>query len=244
MDDLEFRRRIMSDPKARDEDIIDAITSNEHNTKFVDDVLNLDARIEQAMRVDVPDDLADKILFNQSNDDNVVRARFSKAFAKKSFAIAASVAFAAGVLVGQLNWSANLIPAAHASLADTAVQHVIDESPFTNQLDEQVNSTQINAKLTPFSYQFSESFPYHVYYLNHCGFGEANALHMVFEGEKGRITLFITNISSEHTLNFNEQQMSGAIVPIGNASMILVGESDEDVSEVAKQLSSIIIPMS
>ncbi|MFA0698701.1 DUF3379 family protein, partial [Vibrio sp. 10N.222.49.C9] len=111
-------------------------------------------------------------------------------------------------------------------------------------LDEQVDSSQINTKLTPFAYQFSESFPYHVYYLNHCGFGESNALHMVFQGEKGRITLFITNISSDHAVNFSEKQMSGTVVPIGTASMILVGESDEDVASVAERLASIITPIS
>ncbi|ANO33266.1 chemotaxis protein [Vibrio breoganii] len=240
MDDLEFRRRIMSDPKARDEDLLSAIANSDSNAKFADDVLNLDARIEQAMRVDVPESLADKILFNQSTEDNVVRP----SFAKRSLAVAASVAFAAGIMIGQLNWSANIVPVAHASLADEAIHHVIAESPFTDKLDEQVDSNQINTKLTPFAYQFSESFPYHVYYLNHCGFGESNALHMVFQGEKGRITLFITNISSDHAVNFSENQMSGTVVPIGSASMILVGESDEDVASVAKRLSSIITPIS
>ncbi|PMG07122.1 chemotaxis protein [Vibrio breoganii] len=240
MDDLEFRRRIMSDPKARDEDLLSAIANSDSNAKFADDVLNLDARIEQAMRVDVPESLADKILFNQSTEDNVVRP----SFAKRSLAVAASVAFAAGIMIGQLNWSANIVPVAHASLADEAMQHVITESPFTDNLDEQVNSSQINTKLTPFAYQFSESFPYHVYYLNHCGFGESNALHMVFQGEKGRITLFITNISSDHAVNFSEKQMSGTVVPIGTASMILVGDSDEDVASVAERLASIITPIS
>ncbi|GEA52608.1 chemotaxis protein [Vibrio inusitatus NBRC 102082] len=240
MDDLEFRRRIMSDPKARDEDLLSAIANNDSNAKFVDDVLNLDARIEQAMRIDVPESLADKILFNQSSEDNVVRPNF----AKRSLAVAASVAFAAGIMIGQLNWSANIVPTAHASLTDEAIQHVIIESPFTDKLDEQVDSNQINTKLSPFAYQFSETFPYHVYYLNHCGFGESNALHMVFQGEKGRITLFITNISSDHAVNFSEKQMSGTVVPIGTASMILVGDSDEDVASVAKRLASIITPVS
>ncbi|GAD78911.1 DUF3379 domain-containing protein [Vibrio ezurae] len=240
MDDLEFRRRIMSDPKARDEELLNAIASSEQNAKFTDDVLNLDARIEQAMRVDVPDNLADKILFNQSSEGNVIRPTF----AKRSLAVAASVAFAVGILVGQLNWSPALVSNAHASLADTAIKHVIDERSFTDHLDEQVKSSQINAKLTPFAYQFSESFPYHVYYLNHCGFGGSNALHMVFQGEKGRITLFITNVSSDHLVNFNENKLSGTVMPIGSASMILVGEQGENVTNIAKQLSEIIKPLS
>ncbi|CAM2795573.1 DUF3379 domain-containing protein [Vibrio rarus] len=239
MDDLEFRRRIMSDPKARDEALLQAIAKGDHHAKFADDVLNLDARIEQAMRVEVPDNLADKILFNQSSK----KEANPPSLYKRSFAIAASVAFAIGILVGSFNLSPSLVPSAHASLADTAIQHVIAEQPFTSTLDEQVKSSQINTKLTPFSYQFSESFPYHVYYLNHCGFGDSNALHMVFQGEKDRVTLFITNVSSDHSLNFNEQKMSGTVTPIGQASMILVGSEDEDISKIAQRLTKIIKPV-
>ncbi|MDG3396194.1 DUF3379 family protein, partial [Vibrio parahaemolyticus] len=58
MDDLEFRRRILSDPKQKDEEILQALAASDANSKFVDDVLDLDAKIKQAMNVDVPEDLA------------------------------------------------------------------------------------------------------------------------------------------------------------------------------------------
>lgn len=237
MDDLEFRRRILSEPKYRDSEINDVINLSEANSKFADEILSLDAQIEQAMKVDVPDDLADRILFKQNAQSE------SKSFTKQMLAMAASVAFAAGVLIGQINWAPLVVSPAYASLADTAVQHVIDESPFTNRLDEKVTSKQVNAKLQPFAYEFSESFPYHVYYLNHCGFGNSNALHMVFQGEKGRITMFVTNIKSDHAVDFNEDNMSGTVIPIENSSMILVGEKDENISKIASNLSSIIKPI-
>ncbi len=60
MDELEFRRRVMSDPKARDPELLEATKTSEANAKYLDDILGLDARIEQAMKVDVPDDLADR----------------------------------------------------------------------------------------------------------------------------------------------------------------------------------------
>ncbi|WP_261815575.1 DUF3379 domain-containing protein [Vibrio gallicus] len=238
MDDLEFRRRIMSDPKARDKELIAAITDNKNNARFTDDVLSLDARIEQAMRIDAPDNLADKIIFQQSSVKKATRP----SLVKRSFALAASIAFAFGVLIGQLNWTPNIVPHAHASLADTAIQHVIEERPFTDKLDEEVSSQQINAKLTPFTYRFTETFPYHVYYLNHCSFGTSHALHMEFQGEKGRITLFITNISAENPINFSEKGMTGSLIPLADASMILVGQNGENVEQIAQRLSQIIKP--
>ncbi len=237
MDDLEFRRRILSEPKFRDNEIHDTINLSEANSKFADEVLSLDAQIEQAMKVDVPDELADRILFSQNAQKE------TKSFTKQMVAMAASVAFAAGILIGQINWAPLLVSPAYASLVNTAMKHVVDETPFIEKLDERVSSTQINAKLQPFTYEFTESFPYHVFYLNHCGFGESNALHMVFQGKEGRVTLFITNILSSQAIDFNKNGMTGVVIPIDNASMILVGQSAENVQEIASRLSTIIKPI-
>ncbi|WP_413284853.1 DUF3379 family protein [Vibrio sp. MA40-2] len=234
MDELEFRRQILSEPKFRNQEISDSIQYAKANQKFADDVLDLDAKIEQAMKIDVPDDLADRILFNQSTVNQ------KKSFTKQMLAMAASVAFAAGLIVGQINWTPLLVGSAHASLADTAVEHVIHEYPFVNNLDEQVSSEQINAKLRPFAYQFTEEFPYHVYYLNHCGFGKSNALHVIFQGDKGKVTLFITNKTSEQAVDFEKDGMSGKVIPISEASVILVGEEGENIPKIAANLTSII----
>ncbi|KJY66544.1 chemotaxis protein [Vibrio coralliilyticus] len=242
MDELEFRRRIMSDPKDRDSDILEAMKSNDANGKFADDILDLDAQIAKAMNVDVPEDLADRILFNQtsSTESNVVRPNF----AKRAMAMAASIAFVFGLLVGQVNWGNIVVSPAQASLADTAIKHVIDEKPFVQNLDENVASSQINAKMMPFDHQLGENFPYHVYYLNHCGFGKSNALHMVFQGKKGKVTLFLTGIASDKTVDFEEKGMAGVVEPVGQTSLILVGEEGEDVAKIAENLMTIIKPMS
>ncbi|ANW23536.1 chemotaxis protein [Vibrio coralliilyticus] len=242
MDELEFRRRIMSDPKDRDSDILEAMKSNDANGKFADDILDLDAQIAKAMNVDVPEDLADRILFNQtsSTESNVVRPNF----AKRAMAMAASIAFVFGLLVGQVNWGNIVVSPAQASLADTAIKHVIDEKPFVEHLDENVASSQINAKMMPFDHQLGENFPYHVYYLNHCGFGKSNALHMVFQGKKGKVTLFLTGIASDKTVDFEEKGMAGVVEPVGQTSLILVGEEGEDVAKIAENLMTIIKPMS
>lgn len=136
-----------------------------------------------------------------------------------------------------------IVPPAQANIADTAIKHVLDEKPFVDKLDEQVQSSQINAKMIPFAYQLSERFPYHVYYLNHCGFGKSNALHMVFQGEVGKVTLFLAGVASAKAEDFVQDEMSGVIEPIGNTSMILVGDKGENVSKIADQIVKIIKPM-
>lgn len=241
MDDLELRRRIMSDPKNKESDSELTREQCELNAKFIDDILKLDNQIEQAMKVDVPDGLADRILFNQSAE--IEETPFTRSVMKRTMALAASVAFAAGLLVGQINWTPLVISPAHASLADTAMQHVVDESPFINPLDEKVSSKQINMKLKPFDFAFTDNFPYQVYYLNHCGFGDSNAMHMVFQGEKGRVTMFVTRVDSDSTQSFQKNGMNGTITPLEGASMVLVGEAGEDVAKIAEVLMPIIKPI-
>lgn len=242
MDDLEFRRRILSDPKTRDEAMLQAIRHHEANSKFTDDVLELDAKIKRAMQVDVPEGLADKVLFKQSalaNDEKPLHAHF----VRKAMAMAASVAFTAGLLIGQINWGNLLVAPAQATLVDTAIEHVIAESGFVKTIDEQVTSIQINAKLSPLAFHFDQAFPYHVYYLNHCGFGQSNALHMIFRGEKGKITLFIAPIQSDSEINFAKEGMSGIIVPVGDASLILVAEPGEETQKFADKIAPMIKPI-
>ncbi|MFA0158325.1 DUF3379 domain-containing protein [Vibrio sp. 10N.261.46.A3] len=242
MDDLEFRRRVLSEPKQRTQDIVDAAANSETNSNFLDDVLALDKQIHSAMNVDVPDDLADRILFNQtsSEESKVVRPTF----ARRAMAMAASVAFVAGLLVGQVNWGNAFVSPAQASLVDTAMKHVVDEKSFVSNIDEQVTSQQINAKMNPFAFQFDDAFPYHVYYLNHCGFGKSNAVHMVFQGAKGKVTLFLTGIPTDKPIDFDEKGMSGSVTPVDGSSLILVGENGEDVSKIAEKLTKMIKPMS
>lgn len=242
MDDLEFRRRILSDPKHKDEEIRQALADNSSNQKFVEDVLDLDDKIRQAMNIEVPEDLADKILFNLTSnavEDKVIK----QSFARKAMALAASVAFTAGLLVGQVNWGKIFVTPAQATLADTAIEHILHEEPFVRHLDEDVPSGFINAKLAPMQFQFNNNFPYHVYYLNHCGFGESNAVHMVFRGTKGKVTLFITGIPSEKTIDFDKNGLSGIIQPINAASLILVGQRGEDMHALARELTRLIQPM-
>lgn len=238
MDDLEFRRRILAEPKCRDQQITNAIRNSETNNRFAEDILELDKQIEQAFQVDVPDDLADKILFNQASQSG------GKRLSQKALALAASLAFTAGILVGQLNWRPLLGNPAYATLADTAIEHINNEAAFINTLDEQVAESQINAKLLPFAYQFVGTLPYHVYYLNHCGFADNNALHMVFQGNKGKVTLFVTNIKTDKQTTFSQKNLTGIVVPIDNTSMILVGEQGENIAEIADVLKAMIQPSS
>ena len=56
MDDLEFRRRLLADPFDNSQDMAEARNASITNRKLSDELQQLDSKLEQAMKVDVPDD--------------------------------------------------------------------------------------------------------------------------------------------------------------------------------------------
>lgn len=239
MDDLDFRRRLFSDPKQRDEDVLNAISSSESNAKFAEDMLAFDAELKQAMTVDVPDDLADKILFSQNT---IKKKPVWNTWRKPSLSLAASVAFFVGVMAGQINWSNALLPEVQASIPQTAIEHVMAEKAFVGTIDERANDQQLQAKVKPLNYEIAGAFPYHIYYINHCAFGKSNAVHMIYQGDKGKVTLFFVPQTTQ-TQAFSDQGMDGYVYSMNGASIILVGQPGEDLSAMAKRIGAMMSPM-
>ncbi|PSW18832.1 DUF3379 domain-containing protein [Photobacterium sanctipauli] len=234
MDDLEFRRRLLADPNDNSQEMIAARNASVTNRKLSDELLQLDSKLEQALKVDVPDDLADRILFHQSGQTakkpNKTRVHL---------ALAASVAFAFGVFTGQFN---NIVGTTQhtdyqAELAQTALEHIYHEAPFIEGINESVSLRQVNAKLTPFGPKLT-GLPGHVYYINHCGFGNKNALHMVMGTDQGKVTVFIVPENSPQMTPFGDDSMQGVVMPIKDASLIVVGENGQDVTPIAKSLEA------
>lgn len=132
-----------------------------------------------------------------------------------------------------------LISPAQASLSNMAVQHVIHEEGFVNRLDEQADMQQINAKMRPFAYKMEGDFPYHVYYLNHCGLVKTMPYIWYFKVKRQSNSVF-TPIHSAQSSLFKQDGMAGIIEPVGNASLILVGEKDENLNNIANKLMPMI----
>ncbi|WP_153446613.1 DUF3379 family protein [Vibrio algicola] len=235
MDDLEFRRRLLSDPHDRSDEILQKILDDQQNRQYVEGLLNLDSKIEQAFHVDVPDDLADKIIFAHSPAKKQVN------MSSRMFALAASLIFAIGLGVGQINWGNVLVSPAHASLENMAMHHIEHGEQFISGINEGNSEQEVNAKLSVYSYRLSSDFPYHIYYLNHCGFSATqHALHMVFAGQHGRVTAFVTKIHSDKKIDFTQQGMKGQIIPLEKGSLVLIGSKQENIDALSQTITPLL----
>ncbi|QUJ66665.1 DUF3379 domain-containing protein [Photobacterium sp. GJ3] len=228
MDDLEFRRRILADPKDRSLAMCAAKNSSVTNRKLHNELQQLDSKLAAVMKVDVPEDLADRILFRQSGQGYQAEKKV-----RRHLAIAASVAFFGGLLLGK--FIPDAIPGSSPDIGQIALTHIYNEAPFVNQIDEGVSLTQVNAKLKPFGPTLS-TLPSHVYYLNHCGFNGGDALHMVLHGQHGKITVFVVPQPSKNMTSFEDNNMNGVVMPSHDASLIVVGNKGENIMPIAEKL--------
>ena len=65
MDELKFRRQAYEDPHNQDPDFVAQMQESAENQAFVAELKSLDAKLTHALKVDVPEDLADKLILRQ-----------------------------------------------------------------------------------------------------------------------------------------------------------------------------------
>ncbi|MBD3585178.1 DUF3379 domain-containing protein [Salinimonas sp. HHU 13199] len=93
MDDLTFRRRVYEDPDTVDQDILDAAARDPEKRIFLQQTRQLNAQLKDATKVPVPDELAHKLIWQQSTRQYLQQKRKQRWYV----ALAASVALVTGI---------------------------------------------------------------------------------------------------------------------------------------------------
>ncbi len=187
MDELEFRRTLYADPNCTNEKVLAAIANDPKKQEFSKELKQLDKSMQQASQVKVPDDLVHKLILRQTMQSH----KSSKVRNRIQLAMAASVAFVVGVSFTL--WQQNNL----LDLSKQAIAHVYHEGNYALDAQENVSLQQVNAKLAKFGAEFSEDIG-RVYYANFCDFENVRSLHMVVEGENGKVSVFVVPHDDTH----------------------------------------------
>ena len=220
MDELEFRRRVYANPDTTDPDVIDAAKQDPAKRAFWAEQKKFDRELKQAVNVPVPDDLAYKLIWQQSADEFVRHKRRSRWY----IALAASVAFAIGL-------SFTLVTQPTVSLGNQVLAHMVHAE------DEQAHSVLpvdlrlVNAKLASFGASFSDIIG-DVKVANYCHLDSVRSLHLIVNTEQGIMSVFIVprrkDLSLSH--NFADDKYHGQGIEMQRANIIVVGDKDADLS--------------
>ena len=233
MDELEFRRRLLANPHDSDPDILAAKIASPKHLNLAAELEELDALIDQTLRVDVPDTLVDKILFQQNS--GLYRTTRKT---KLNFAMAACMAFFCGLMLGIFKDQLHFSDPDSSKLTKIAIEHYYSENAFTENINENATLQQINLKLAPLNHQLTEELPGEVTYINYCGFNNQRALHIVLKEHSGSIVnIFLVPESSISPEDYTDGSMKAISLPSENKNtLILVGEKNLNLSPLAEQL--------
>ncbi|PKH04110.1 DUF3379 domain-containing protein [Psychromonas sp. MB-3u-54] len=229
MDDILFRHIAIATPKDKNDEFLRRQRDSAKDKTLVDQAKQFDLELQSVLKVDPPDDMIDKILLEQSfeieNKKNVNQ--------RWHLAIAASVAFIIGISLPLLNNLNNVTQ----DIGTVALQHMQQEYSFTEKVNEQANLSTVNAKLASYGGLAKDDLG-DVLYVNHCRFDGKPGLHMIIQGEQGRITVFVVPDDGGliNSPDFHNQHLKGLTEKLGKVSLVIVGETDEPLEKIQLKL--------
>lgn len=234
MDELKFRRQAYGDPYSQDPEFLDALAQSESNRAFVTELKALDDKINSALKLPVPENLAEKLLLKQQ----LAVHHNQRKRTGWMLAMAASIAFVAGV-------SFSLWRQGPVDLGQHALAHVRHETmAMTSNAD--ISYQAINAELASLKGLETVRFnsqPGRVFYSTFCDFQGIESIHLVLAGERGKVTVFI--VPPEHRVMlaeaFADSEYRGEAVKTDSAYLVLVAEYPQDIEKIKKEIKQSFI---
>ena len=230
MDDLQFRRSILADPKDRDDAINDAINNDSAKRKFVQEIDSLDDKIAQAMNIPVPDDLYNKLILRQT----LASHQQQKSKTRVRLAMAASVAFVMGLTLNFMMFSST-----YKNLGDYAIAHTKHEAAhFSNNDAPTITLASLNDKMSVFKGSFDSTFGTLIF-ADYCRFDGSKSLHLVFQGESSPVNVFILpdDEAIEFVANFANDELQGKSLHFNHSNIIVVGDKKEPMKQWQERVS-------
>ncbi|ABE54806.1 conserved hypothetical protein [Shewanella denitrificans OS217] len=234
MDDLEFRRHAYGEPSSQAEDFIQHINLHPKDAALVKELNDLDAKLTQALKIDVSDDLADKILLRQ----HITQHQAQRKSTGYLVAMAASIAFVVGI-------SFSLLQLTPVNLSENALAHVYHE-PRALSMDQNLAFEDVNFKLAGLTGMHNAKFvgqPGKIYFTTYCDFQGVQGLHLVMQGAHGKVTVFIVPIENRMVMEevFADNKYQGLGFQAAGSYMLLVGEQAQDLNQVKSDIENTFI---
>ncbi len=224
MDDLQIRRSILSEPNSRDDAMNAAIKNDPAKQKFAKEIDALEVKITQAINIDVPDDLANKLILRQT----LASHQQQKSKTRVRLAMAASVAFVMGLTVNFMMFSST-----YKNLGDYAIAHVNHEaSHFSNNDQPTVTLASLNQKMSAFKGSFDSTFGTLIF-ADYCRFDGSKSLHLVFQGQSSPVNIFVlpNDKDIEFIADFANEKLQGRSIHFNQSNIIVVGDKNEPIKQ-------------
>ncbi len=190
----------------------------------------VDKTLGKAVRVDVPENLASRIILRQSLQKSQVPSRHRP----RRYAIAASLLLTLG-LAGGLYTIISTAPFHRTVMAhldgewDSLVQrHDVSDEKLTSVLD--TVGAELKGEIGK------------IRHASLCDFSDYGGAHLVLEGRKGPVVVLL--LPEQHIAGpkvVSGDKADGVIVPTNNGSMAIVGDKDEVIHGIERQVRAALV---
>lgn len=227
MDCLEFRRRLAAEPRARDEAFIAHRDSCHAGcTEAWWRAQRLERRIDNALAIDVPEHLTDRILLAQATSE---RARGRRRW-QVGLALAASLVIALGVGVAALRrTSADPLP-------QLAVAHMRGAEAPALALTTPVSDASLRAGFAARGVAL-RLMPQGAVYVRDCDIGPYRTVHLVFREDGKPVTaLYFLGHAIAGSRDFRHSGVQGREVPLDRGTLVMLGNDPRGFTNVERTL--------
>ncbi len=239
MNCLQFRRKLLEDPRNQDPDFRQHGRDCATCQREFERVQAFEASLREAVHIEPPAGLEERILRAQRLESSPIEPAGPAATPRRYWpAIAAGIVMLFGAaLLYERGWRET--PHAPQGLETTVLNHIQDELPHLHEVRDvpQQRLAKLIAQLggelkTPLR---------HVNFAGKCQMRKYPGAHLVLAGERGPVTVLI--MPGEEIpagRRFHSERFDGELIPIDNGSVAVVGERNEDIDRIAHRVAQSI----
>ena len=214
---IEFRQIIGAEPSSTDKAVLrhrlECRSCGEHARQLQ----NFDRKLSEALRVEVPDGLAARVMLKHS----LMRRQ-----QPRWLAVAATVLLAIGV--GGVSWNTLYGKPLEAAV----IEHIHSEPELLLSTDQRVSDVRLQNVLHRGGARVNGNIG-DVSFAGLCQFRGQLVAHLVLQGENGPITLLLLpNQEVSSPTPINEEGFQGVILPLESGSVAVVGMYGEPLEAV------------
>lgn len=229
MNCLEFRRICLAEPGCQDSDYLRHQQECPPCAEHAASGIRGDNQLAEALRVEVPDNLASRIILRQS----IFSSRAKQRKVRHMYALAAGVLLAIGLAGG---W----FIANHVPEVDRAVIARINAVPASRVAESQIPNAELIRVIRTVGGELNGKIG-RVYYASIYYVREHQCGQLIVQGAVGPVTiLLMPGVYIEGARDLHSSELNGIVVPTTNGSMAIVGEPGEPLHDIEQRMRAAV----
>jgi hypothetical protein len=231
MDDLNFIKEAYFNPNNTDKDFLDKKNETKSNKELVDSLKEFDQDLKSAINIDVPDNLAQKILFNTLSKKNEKIKKINPLIKyKKQFS---TLAASFGILI-----TFSYMHIINGSIESKMLSE-IDHHPEFMTNNYNINLTDFNDKMTKYNISFSENIG-SIRMINDCKLKGQKGIHFVINGTYSPIVIHYFEKLDTDNESFENDEIKGKIIKTSKGVFIIMSNKLNSHKKIEDEINTFI----